>query len=494
MTRAGQRAKKLDKQRRSNTPPVTETALRISRGIFRFLLPILALGQVSAEPSAVSRVQAERDILIEPNGAVADAGWALGRLNKGSSMSNASYVYPETTTPVRLYLIDTGVSPIGSWFEANKNLKSFRSEVVRATGDPETSSVVGHGTQMLSLIVGPGTGVAVGTPVHVVNYNIYPGTNATTTLGRLQDAIFEVLDDHAANPTLRSVLCIPNSSTYQASSSLLESLVNQAVQKGITVVVSAGNQKDKASKYIPSSYGTKAGVICVGASGTDNKPWVGANGTGTNTGLAVDLYAPGQNVRTLNPTDPRPGNYAYADGTSPACALTAAAALIQLSRNPSLTPAQVEKALTATGVAAVAESTSPTALEVPKALVQVLPDPEGDSDLDGVSDILESFAGSNPASAASTPVPMALARVSGQARISFDISSDLFNPASPYDLNDGSKWKVQISDNLTIWQDATGSLTPGDAAEGVIPVTFSVPSASGNVFLRIEVTPPPVQP
>jgi len=475
---------------------VTETALRISRGIFRFLLPILALGQVSAEPLTADRVEAERDIPIVPNGAVADAGWALGRLNKASSTtSNTSYVYPETTTPVRLYLIDTGVSPIGSWFEANKNLKSFRSELVRATGDPETSTVVGHGTQMLSLVVGPGTGAAVGTPVHVVNYNIYPGANASTTLGRLQDAIFEVLDDYDANPTLRSVLCIPNSSTYQASSALLESLVNQAVQRGITVVVSAGNQKDKVSKYIPSAYGTKAGVICVGASGTDNKPWVGPNGTGTNTGTAVDLYAPGQNVRTLNPTDPQPGNYAYADGTSPACALTAAAALVQLSRNPSFTPTQVEKALKSSGVAAVAEPpTSPTAIEEPKALVQVLPDPEGDSDLDGVSDIIEGFFGSNPASAASTPVPMALARVSGQARISFDISSDLFNPASPYDLNDGSKWKVQISDNLAIWQDASGSLTPGDAAEGVIPVIFSVPSAAANVFLRIEVTPPPVEP
>ncbi|MEK7953113.1 S8 family serine peptidase [Luteolibacter soli] len=474
---------------------MTETALRISRGIFRFLLPILALAQVSAEPSTADCAQAERDIPISPNGAVADAGWALGRLNKAASATNASFVYPETTTPVRLYIIDTGVSPIGSWFTANKNLKSFRSELVRATGDPTTSSVVVHGTQMLSLIVGPGTGAAVGTPVHVVNYNIYPGTNATTTLGRLQDAIFRVLDDYEENPGLPSVLCIANSSPDPAKSAALESLVNQAVQAGITVVVSAGNQKAKAANYIPSAYGTKAGVISVGASGTDNKPWVGTGGTGTNTGTAVDLYAPGQNVRTLNGTDPQPGNYAYADGTSPASALTAAAALIQLSRNPSLTPAQVEKALTTTGVAAVAEQpSSPNALEAPKALVQVLPDPEGDSDLDGVSDILESFFGSNPASSAVLSTPMSVVNVSGQAQLSFSISSDLFNPADPYVLIDGSTWKVRVSGNLQDWEDATGTLTQGEAAGGLIPVTFSVPSGGSRVFLRIDVAAPVAQP
>jgi hypothetical protein len=462
---------------------VIETALRISRSLFRILLPILAIGQASAEPSAAGCALAERDIPIAPNGAVANAGWALGRLNKGSCMTNSSFVYPETTTPVRLYLIDTGVDHVGSWFGKNKNLKSFRSELIQATDDPDTSSVVAHGTQMLSLIAGPETGAAVGTPIHVVNYNIYPGANATTTLGRLQDAIFEVLDDHEANPSLPSVLCIANSSTYQASSPGLEELIDRAVGKGITVIVSAGNQRSNASNYIPSSYGTKDGVICVGATGTDNNPWVGPNNTGTNTGPAVDLYAPGQNVRTVNPANPQPGIYGSADGTSPASALTAAAALIQLSLNPSLTPAQVEEALTSTAYAPA----------VSTALVQVRPDPEGDSDLDGASDIIESFFGSNPGNPAVLPTPMSLARASGQARLSFNVSSELFNPATPYVLTDGSTWKVRVSGNLKDWQDATGTLTQGTAAAGVIPLTFSVPNASSKVFLRIEVVPPPAQ-
>ncbi|MCW1884654.1 S8 family serine peptidase [Luteolibacter flavescens] len=462
---------------------MTEFAHRISRGIFRLLLPLLAVGQASAELSMV-----DRSIPVDPDGAVADAGWALGRLNKGDSMTNASFVYPETTTPVRLYLIDTGVAPIASWSEANPNLKSFRSHLVRATGDPATSSVVAHGTQMLSLIVGPETGAAVGTPVHVVNYNIYPGTTASTTLGRLQDAIFEVLEDHEANPGLPSVLCIANSSSYQASSAFLESLIDDAVEAGITVVVSAGNEKASAASYIPAAYGSKDGVICVGASGTDNLPWVGAGGSGSNTGAAVDLYAPGQNVRTLNPADPRPGNFSSSNGTSPASALTAAAALIQLSLNPSFTPAQVEEALTATAYAPVAaRGASATAL------VQVQPGPEADSDQDGSSDVLEKFFGSDPANPAVKPAPVLLSRVSGQARLSFNVAADLFNPADPHVLADGSTWKVRISDDLKEWSDAVGILAPGQTNGDQIPVTFSVPEAGPRVFLKIEVTPPPVQ-
>ena len=473
---------------------MTETALRISRGIFRFLLPILAIGQALAEPSVETRARteqgtpAERDILIEPNGAVANAGWALGRLNTGGCMSNCSFVYPETSAPVRLYLIDTGVAHTTTWFAQNTNLKSFRSELIRANGDPTTSSVTAHGTQMLSLIAGPETGAAVGTPIHVVNYNIYPGNSTSTTLGRLQMAIIEAIDDHTTNPVkMPAVLCIANSSTYQATSSFLESLIDEAVEAGITVVVSAGNQKSNAANYIPSSYGTKPGVICVGATGTDNNPWVEGN-IGTNTGTPVDLYAPGQNVWTVNPTNPQPGNYGSANGTSPASALTAAAALIQLSINPLLHPDEVEDALTETAYAPVAARGAEAT-----ALVQVLPDPEGDSDLDGASDIIESFFGSNPANSSVLPAPMTIARVGGQAQLSFRVSSDLFNPATPFVLTDGSTWKVRVSGNLQDWQDATGTLVPGTAADGVIPMTYTVSNGASKVFLRIDVTPPPGQ-
>ena len=35
-----------------------------------------------------------REIPMAPNGAVADAGWALARLNDGGDMASQSFVYP----------------------------------------------------------------------------------------------------------------------------------------------------------------------------------------------------------------------------------------------------------------------------------------------------------------------------------------------------------------------------------------------------------------
>jgi hypothetical protein len=460
---------------------VIETAIRHFHGILRLLIsaPLVACGEEPLENSLESRVPADRDIPIITNGAVPDAGWALARLNNGRCFSSTSFVYPETTTPVRLYLIDTGVAHADTWFSQNPKLQSFKSVLIRGSGDPTTSSAVVHGTQMLSLIAGPGTGAALGTPLHVVNFNIYPGAEGSpSSSGLLETAILEAIDDHTAQPGFRSVICIANGSNGEAHSPLLEATIDEAVAAGMPVIVSAGNKGANAANYIPAAYGTKDGVICVGASDATN-----AKLSSSNSGPAVDLYAPGQNVRTVNAGDPH-GAFAAASGTSPATALSAAAALIHLSLDPSLTPAALETLLTTTAYAA-----EPAAAAM--ALVQVQPDPEGDSDLDGTSDLMETFFGSNPADGTKKPVPMAISRVSGQAQLSFNVSSDLFDPANPLVLADGATWKARISHNLTDWQDATGTLTPGAPADGVIPMVFSVPNAGGTCFMRIEVTPAP---
>jgi serine protease len=106
----------------------------------------------------------------------------------------------------------------------------------------------------------------------------------------------------------------------------------------MTVIVSSGNQSSTAASYIPASYGTKAGVICVGASNSSDVAI-----SMSNTGLPVDLLAPGNGVRVR--TDVVATPFAYMTGTSPAAALVAGSALIELSINGSLTPAEVETLL-----------------------------------------------------------------------------------------------------------------------------------------------------
>jgi hypothetical protein len=180
------------------------------------------------------------------------------------------------------------------------------------------------------------------------------------------------------------------------------------------------------------------------------------------------------------------------NGTSPATALATAAAIIELSKHPKqlppLSPAQVENALKSGALASV---TAPAPATSPASLIQVVADPEGDSDNDGTADLLESFFASNPADVTSLPSPMSLTRLPGQAQLGFSVSAELFNPGSPYVLTNGGTWKVRWSANLTTWQDATGTLSLGTAVAGKIPVTFSMPTTATSCFLRIEVKPAP---
>lgn len=453
---------------------------RLPSGVIALMLSLAHPG-LSADISPVST--GERDIVLVPNGAVADAGWALARLNDCSAPENGSFLYPETSNPVRLYLIDTALAHTATWFTQNPKLTVEHSEVIQGSSHPPAPGDADHGTQMLSLIAGPETGAALGTPIRLVHFNIYPqGRTAGTTSGRVIDAVAEAIAYHDAHPGLPGVICLASGSLSGAESAGLHAVIEEAIEAGITVVVSAGNEGDDALDYIPSAYGIQPGIICVGASDADNQHL-----PSSNSGPAVDLYAPGHNVRTLALPQPQSGSYGSMTGTSPAAALVTAAAIIELSQNPALTPAEVEAALTQ----CAAPSVSVAGEESTAELVQVEPDPEGDSDGDGTSDLLEQFFGSNPADASDSPAALGFSRSPGQVQLGFAVSAGLFDPANPYVLSNGATWKVRWSENLSEWQDAVGTLTPGTTDDGKIGLSFQMPTNLPACFLRIEVTPAP---
>lgn len=417
------------------------------------------------------------DMAVTPHGAVPDAGWALARLNDGDAMSNQSFAYPETTQPVRLFLIDSAVAHLGTWFAQNPKLTLEHSAVIGGTASTATK----HGTEMLSLITGPGTGAAVGTPIQLVSFDVYPG--GASTVSRITEAIYQAVDYQQGHPGVPGLICIASGSesVLTAPSSMTDA-IEMAIEAKLTVIVSAGNEGTNASQFLPSAFGTLSGVVCVGASDANN-----VHLPNTNSGSAVDLYAPGYQVRCINHSNPFSSTYGTMSGTSPATALTAAAAIIELSKNPSLTPVQVEAALKGESVATV---TQPAPLVAPASLVQVQPDPEGDSDADGTPDIIERFFGSNPADSSVLPSPATVTSVQGGVQLSFLVDADLYNNGSAT-LSDGSTWRIRCSENLTHWTPAVGTLSPGAAVNGKIPVTFSMPTTAPSCFLRIEVDPAP---
>lgn len=405
---------------------------------------------VAAFAGIVTSLQADEATTIIPHGSVAGADWTLTTLNDASGLeAPADFFFPETPHQVRLYLIDTAVDNSTAWFDSNPILNLAATELIRGSQDPEVSSAFTHGTQVLSTIAGPELGVARGTQIEVINYDIYPQGESASSVALLITGVEAAIDHFIDNPGTPSVICIANGSEAPATSSLLEERIAEAVGRGITVVVAAGNEGSNASSFIPAAYGTMDGVICVGASDQTNQPL-----SSSNSGPAVDLHAPGLNVNTFDPAFTEAGQATPMTGTSPATAIVSAAVIAELGRQPDLTPAEVEALLKER-----AHSTD----EPPTVRIVQL---TNDFDSDGTVDELERLFGSDPLNASSKPVAMSLNRSSGITSLGFTIDEALLDPTNPKILADGSSWRLLCSTDLVNWTEVDGYTHVGPTAEG----------------------------
>ncbi|WP_413098191.1 S8 family peptidase [Streptomyces sp. Inha503] len=128
--------------------------------------------------------------------------------------------------------------------------------------------------------------------------------------------------------------------------------INAAARRGVTVVVSAGNDNANASDYAP---GNCTNVITVAASNRNAE-----RAQYSNYGSRIDITAPGGkgggiggpddigSTYNQGKTDPGRETYGYLYGTSMAAPHISALAALLLQRNPNLTPAQIEQAITTT--------------------------------------------------------------------------------------------------------------------------------------------------
>jgi len=434
----------------------------------------------------------EEEVLMSPNGVTNDAGWGLARVNNGGTQTPPQaaqpYYFPETSSTVVLYLVDTAVANDSAWFDANPNLVIEEQVLIRGAGDPTESSQFEHGTRMLSLVAGPETGAALGTSVRLINYDIYPN-GGTTTSALLVKAVFEAIQHRRADTSGDpGVLCLAVSSEAGATSPSLRAAIDLAVAEGLTVIVSAGNQGGDVMQHIPASYGIDPGIVCAGASNKQNSRLAMSN-----DGPAIDLFAPGDAVRTICLTHPAPRCYEEMTGTSPAAALTAAAALVALGGQPAMAPATVETTLVADAYPATV------------ALIQIgtvindfdswsdfyginPPNPSGDSDGDGTTDLLEYFHGGNPLSDDAKGNRISLTSYQGTMEVTFPIDATLYDPESPNALVDGTPWRVQVSTDLKNW--AAPNIAAQNAGQQVgnrIPITWWIPADSPQWFVRVEV-------
>jgi serine protease len=148
-----------------------------------------------------------------------------------------------------------------------------------------------------------------------------------------------------ANPNPARVLNLSLGGTGSCPTTY-QNAINTVRAKGAVVVVAAGNANTDAVNTAPANC---AGVVTVAAVNRS-----GGKASYSNYGSAVDLAAPGGDsgagiLSTLNAGTTVPGadSYAWYMGTSMATPHVAGVAALMLSRNPQLTPDDVETRLKA---------------------------------------------------------------------------------------------------------------------------------------------------
>lgn len=118
----------------------------------------------------------------------------------------------------------------------------------------------------------------------------------------------------------------------------LQDTINDAISKGIIVVVAAGNSNEDAANEIPTSC---SGVIVVGATDAADKRWITNLATASNYGSRIDISAPGVNIISTY----KNGGYSQNTGTSMAAPHVAGAAALLLSLKPKMSFIEIKNCL-----------------------------------------------------------------------------------------------------------------------------------------------------
>lgn len=220
-------------------------------------------------------------------------------------------------------VIDSGVA-----YHAmiNDHIRSTGYDYIDADDDPRNDEY-GHGTGVAGIIVDC---------VQTLPVRIYPirilGATGRGSVSNLCNGIREAITE--------GVDIINLSLELAKISEALDDAIEEARRAGITVVVAAGNHNIDTESISPAHIDS-SGVIVVGAtsrSSMGTEKWAGSN-----YGVSVDLYVPGESILCCSPA----GGMLTATGTSMAAPhITALCAMMKLI-HPGLAPSQLEMRVTA---------------------------------------------------------------------------------------------------------------------------------------------------
>lgn len=307
-----------------------------------------------AAADALRRVPAV--MWVHPDGLMSPVGtrdaslfWHLDRIDHRWYQSmDGLYTYEHTGAGVYIYIIDTGIT--ASPTEFGSRLQTGYNAYLRTVGN--TGDVVGHGTGVAAVAAGAVHGVASG--ANIVPVKISFDALGHTMIGDFIDGINWVTAHHVSPAVANISYGVKDANNNETTSPDLDYAVNSLIQAGVTVTVAAGNTPKDACDVSPARV---SAAITVGASNIQD-----TRASFSNWGNCVDLYAPGENIRTLT----YDASEQTTSGTSFATPAVAGVAAIDLEQFPSDNPSTVTSVIMAgTG------SANPSGLHILYSLVPI---------------------------------------------------------------------------------------------------------------------------
>ena len=282
-----------------------------------------------------------------------------GVLDYGDSFTqNALINVPEvhatgiTGKGVLIALLDTGYSLVHEAFNDINIIATFdfiNDDENVDNEEGEFSNQNSHGTKVLSIIGGYAPGNLIG-PAFGANYLLAKTEDVSSETSVEEDywiAAAEWADRLGADIISSSLGYIDwyEYSDMNGQTAQITRAADMAVEKGIVVVVSAGNEGDTSWRYITAP-ADGFNVITVGA--VDEMEIIApfsSLGPTSDGRIKPEVVAMGVNNVHVYPGG---AGYGRGNGTSFACPMVAGTAALILSAHPELTPRQVRQALVQT--------------------------------------------------------------------------------------------------------------------------------------------------
>lgn len=285
---------------------------------FAATIPSAALERIRSHPN-VESVEEDTSVLLNqvasPQNQVT---WGLDRVDQIDRPLDTQYFFKYSGTGVTAFVIDTGIR--ADHVEFTGRVASGYSVIADGNG---TQDCNGHGTHVAGTIGGTTWGVAKAVKLVPVRVLDCAGS------GTLSGVIAGI--DWVAGSSFRPA--VANLSLGSGKSSTVNAAVAGAFNKGVTMVVAAGNNNADACLYSPASEPT---AITVGATTSSD-----ARATYSNYGSCVDLFAPGSNITSSWSSSATATN--TISGTSMATPHVTGVAALALQANPQATPGSVSK-------------------------------------------------------------------------------------------------------------------------------------------------------